>query len=555
MSDNRFNDYPTKRIPDLKQKNKQDTQQSYFGHEEDDYDYEDDDVLEPAYDTKPIQRRREQPERYTPRNSRRPEYNPSQKRSRQRQSSRYEDRPRHSRSKAVVSGIYIGLLVLAVAASIIAFILLFQWMTREGPNPGDLFDRDPSVTDTTNGSATPAGRRDIRNITTMVTGITSDPRGLTLLDLDTRQTSELILSEEAEISDARGNEITFSGLRIGQLLEVSYDTRIPEITAIRENPRAWTRAERTNVHVNLDNSSIAVGHEAFVFNSQTLVLHRGERISIGQIRPADSVTVVGIGDIAWLIQLDASSGLLQLSNADEIINGRITIGNLHPLFLSEIVGPIDVVEGPHRITVEGENIEIFAETIVIVPGQTLTFDLSVVEMSEATLNITVTPADANIFLNNEPITSPAQASFGEHTIRVERAGYVTEERVVDITRSTETIRFNLEAVVLDARFTIFTTPVNAEIFVDNQRVATSNVTLEIAPGSYNIMVRLDGHIDYSFNINLASGQEASRIVTLTPIYVPTIPTDPDTSGDNNDDSGSQGGFFIPPPPPPPPVNP
>jgi len=555
MSDNRFKDYPTKRIPSFDHKNSNEMPQSHTDYDEDDYeDY--DDALEPEYDTKPMRRRREQPERSVSRNARSADYNQPERRQRRSQSAYYKDKPQ-SKSKTAFIGIYIGLLVLAVAACITVFVLVFQWISREAPNPGDLFEREPSVTDDANEPVRPAGRPDIRNITTMITGITSDPRGLTMLNLETMQTSELLLSEAAEISDARGNDMTFSELRIGQLLEVNYDARIPEITSVRENPRAWTRAERTNVHVNFDNSTIAVGHEAFEFNSQTLVLHRGERIPVGQIRAADSVTVVGIGSTAWMIQLDASSGSLQLSNTDEIINGRITIGNLHPLFLAEITGPIDVVEGPHRITVEGENIETFGQNVVIVPGQTLTFDLSVVEFSTATLTITTTPADANIFINNEPETSPAEVSFGEHTVRVQREGYITEERTINVTRAAETIRFNLEAVVLDARFTIFTTPTNAEVFVNNERIGNSNILLLIPPGSHNIMVRLDGHIDYSFSVNLSPGQETSRSITLTPIAVnvPDVPHIPDTPGDNNDSTGSPGLTIPPPPPPIPPAAP
>jgi len=555
MSDNRFKDYPTKRIPSLKQENSDEISQSHIDYDEEDYDYEDydDEAIEPEYDTKPIRRRRE-PEDHVPRGSRRAEYGQPQKRPRKNPSAYYGDKPQHSRSRTAFIGIYIGLLVIAVAACITVFVLVFQWMAREGPNPGELFEREPSVTDETNEPVAPAGRPDIRRIETMITGIASDPRGLVLLDLETLEANiEMPLSEEAAILDRSNNAITFSELRIGQLVQVEYDARMPEITSVREHPHARVFSERRNAIIDLENLTISVGHDAtFLFNSQTLIWDRGlgERIPIDRISPADSVTVIGLRDTAWMIQLDAASGSLQLSNTNEIINGRITVGSLHPLFLSEITGPIDVVEGPHHITVTGDNIEDFETTIVIVPRQTITLDLGAIELSTATLNITTTPADANIFINDEPVTSPAEVSFGEHTVRVEHDGYVTEERVVDVTRPTETIRFELEAVIQDAILILFTSPANTEIFVNNEPVgrANPNIILDLPPGSYSIMARLDSHVDYTFNIQLSPGQEVTRSMTLTPIAI-LIPNVPDTPGDNNDDTGP--GFFIPPPPPPP----
>jgi len=560
MSDNRFKDYPTKRIPSLNQRKGNEMHHSPIDHDEyddyEDYDDYDDESIEPIYDTKPAQRRQSPLERTDTRYSRRTEENRST-RLRQSRQVTHENRPRkrtggnppnrRNQAKTAFTAIYIGLLVIAVAVCITILVFLVQWLAREGPNPADLIpDREHAANgENGNEQTLPPGRPDIRNMTTMITGINSDPRSLVMLNLDTMLTDEIPLSDEAEFTDRRGNEITFSQLRIGQLVNISYDARMPVITVVRENPRSWERAERTNVHVNIENLTISVGHEAFEFNSQTLVLHRGEPINISQIRPADSVTITGVGSTAWMVQLDASSGLLLLSNTDAIVNGRITVGNLHPLFLDEITGSFDVAEGPHRVVVEGDNIETFIENIVITHGQTFNLDLGIIEVSTATLNITTTPVDANIFINNELVTSPAQVSFGEHNIRVERDGYVTQERVVNVTNSTDNIQFNLEPVVHYARLTINATPANAEIFVGNILVGRANpsMIIEIAPGSYTIIARMYGYLDYTFNITLTSGQETTRSVILSPILV----SDP---GDTNDNESPSGGFTIPPPPPP-----
>ena len=593
MSDNRFNDYPTKRMPSLKDKAEKRAakhpkyddydeydedydsdydessgtyNEGYDGYSDDyDNDYNDDDGYndyeDAAYYTKPVARKTGGE---APKEARKPVRKPAAQKPRKKTPPGYGER--RSKGKTAFIGIYIGLLVLAVAACIIAFVLLFQWITRESPMP-DLLDRDQTVADNpTTDTAVPAGRPDIRTIASMITGISSDPRGLTLLNLDTLETTDIPFAEDATIANRGNNAMTFSELRIGQILEVRYDANLDEIISVREHAHSWTRAERTNVHVNLDNNTISVGTEAFRFNSQTLVIRRsdGERISISQISPADSVTIVGFGvgqdSTAWMVQIDASSGLLALTNFDEIVNGRVTIGNMHSLFLNDISAPIDVVEGPHAIRVEGENIETFTDSIVITAGQTLTFDLGGVQIRTANLNISTTPANASIYVNDELVTSPVQVGWGEHTIRVAHEGYITEERVVDIASPAVSQRFDLEALVRNATLTIFTSPFNADIYVNNERVgaANPNLVLELPPGSYSITARMAGHTDYFFSIGLASGQEVSRSITMVPVVVqpPTPPVD-DTGDDtgDEDDSTNAPNLVIPPPPQQLPANP
>jgi len=588
MSDNRFKDFPTKRIPPVKKEEidwrkpvvdyeedadseYDDYDDDYYDDDYDDYDdYEDaiDDSDSSAYDTRHATRRRDR-SLYSP--SHRAERRQAQNLHGNRRNTSYANRNRHrkggilanikARSKTAFTIIYILILVAAVTTCIIVLYNVFQWIAREAPPPDNLFNREQTERENGNNEDTREPSRPIiQNFSSMITGITTDAdsRGLILLDLDTRTTRELPLDDNATLNNRTGGEMTFSQLRIGQLVDVTYDARFPHITTIREIARAWNRDERTNVIINIENQTISVGHEAFLFNSQTLVLHRGEHIPISQIRPADSVSISGVGDIAWLIQLDVLSGSLQIANSDHIINGRISIGNLHPLFLEELTEPIDIPEGPHRIIVEGDNIEDLIETIVIIPNQMFTLNLSNIELNMSTLRITTTPTNANVFINNERITTPNETHipFGEHTIRVERNGYITHEELITIDESVTTLRFDLEAESLEATLTISTTPLNAEIFVNgiHRGRANPNIVLVLDPGMHQIAARLDGFYEELMYFTLIQRQEVSQTITLRPITVPDVniddPPDNNQGGNQDNNQGPGNGLLLPPPPPP-----
>jgi len=563
MSDNRFKDFPTKRIPSIDKK-----KPDYFAdfyedeeYEDDDYDdsYEDDDYDTAEYDQEYDARPGGTARRRVDHSSQMRSYEERKARRNRNGGGQYGNRRKSSireKSKAAITALYIGLLVVVVAVCVTALILGFQWLMREGPTPDDFLPRPPITengNDDEQDSQAVTGRPDIRTFSAMITGITTNSRGLTLLNIDTETSISMPLDEDADIINRMGSAMYFSQLRIGQLVDIRYDARFPQIVEIRENARAWNRDARTNVQINIENRTISVGHEAFEFNSQTLVMHRGEHIPISQIRPADSVSIMGLGIMAWLIELDSASGSLQLTNTDHIVNGRIAIGNLHPLFLDEITDPIDIPEGPHVINVEGDNIEPFQETITIVAGQIRTLSLGDIALTQATIEIDVTPANAFIFINDQrvqPMAGMLQVDFGEMTIRVEREGYITEERELYIDSPTNSLTFDLEEEVVIAHIVLFTTPSNAEIYVNGNFVgrATPSITLQVHPGVYNIVARATGYMDYNASIMVSAGDEITRNITLTPVVTHTPDHNLNIPPQHGENEG--GGFGIPPPPPP-----
>ena len=571
MLDNRFKHYNTKKMPEVQKEKPQDIREQYknrrytqeeqdqqaqkydeeyYPEPEDDYQdqdqYQDDEYpddgyddayYDDAYDDRPI--KKDPNRQYGPRS----DY-------------------RQPASKTAFTALYIGLLVIAIAICITVFVLVFQWVRNQGGGPNLLDRENPISNDNNNEDDEENGaygiRVNIENMSAMITGISIEPRGLVLLDLDNLLTNDIPLYQDTEILDRYDNNMTFSNLRIGQLVNISYDATELEILTIQENPDAWERGERTNVNVDVDNRRIFAGVESFDFNNQTLVLHRGEPFPIEQIGPGDSITIIGIRTTAWVIQIDASTGSVEVLGADNIINGRITIGNLHPLFLSEISQPIDVPEGQHRIVIEGDNINTFSDDIMVIQGQTMPLNLGNIEITRAALSINVTPSTANIFVNGDSFSSnPTLLPFGEHTIRVEHEGYEGEERTITLEEPTTTISFTLEAEeveeeILTGTAVIFTTPSGATVYVDGQQagVAMPNVVLELDPGTYSITARMAGYLDHAIVVTLTAGQEVTQSISLQPIPVVPEPTPTPTPPTTPADTGSDTGFGIPAPPPP-----
>jgi len=532
MLDNRLKDSPTKRLPAKGQKESEivlqdDNDTEIFGDHHD---------TDEEQNTRPTSGARSRTERRTNRRynneerppRRRPEEYVGSTRPRQRSGISTKEKV-----KSAFTAAYIAMLVVAVAVCIIVFIVAFRWVVESGPNIGGLITDPPD-----NGTETtePAGRPQIHTFTAQITEISSNPRALTLFDIEANNWRTLPLQDEANINNRSNNPIYFTQLRIGQLVEISYDARRDHITTVRESVRARELTDRSNVHVNMENRTISVGHEVFNFNNNTLVLcQNGRDLDLASIGREDSINIISYGTTAWLIQMYTSHGFLQILGANLIQNGTITIGDMLPLSLGSITEPLSINEGLHRIVVEGSNINTFIDNISIEPGRTLPLDLGRIELHMTTLYIETTPEGANIYINDELLDSSGSVvlPYGQHTIRVEYEGYEPHMRTVNLTTPTHNISIDLVAIPQYGSIMLFTNPPNAEIFINNEPVGRSPFNQELPPGTHTVTARLPGWADYTIFVTLAPGQDYSRIMYLVAATVPPETQPPTTSEDDS----------------------
>ncbi|MCL2218104.1 MAG: PEGA domain-containing protein, partial [Defluviitaleaceae bacterium] len=429
----------------------------------------------------------------------------------------------YKKRKTMFAAFYIVLILMAVGVCLTVFVIVFQNMV-DNPPP-NIFGGVPTPTPPPTFNI--ADRPDMRHLTGLVTSIDpfGDTRTVTLMDVSTRRSEEFSVPDNARLSTRLNMPMTFAELRVGHMVDISFDSRTSEVAALSESVHSWERRARTNVEINLEEATIHVGHESFNFNSQTLVLYRGEPFPIGQIRPVDSVTLVGLGDTAWLVQIDAAHGFLQFANSDIVINGTVMIGTNLFFALDDIENSLTLPEGAHQIVIEGDNIETFVHTILIEQGQTASLNLGDVELRAALLQIFVNPQDADVLINGELhdlSEGPVHVEFGEVLVRVERYGFMPQEERIEITRPINSITFNLVEIVIDSTLVIFTVPTNAQIFIENVFVGYSVLTHTIAPGVHRVTARLPGHEDTTYTVTVPPGEEVHRHMLLTPspVYTP-----------------------------------
>ncbi|MDP7114347.1 MAG: PEGA domain-containing protein, partial [Myxococcota bacterium] len=112
------------------------------------------------------------------------------------------------------------------------------------------------------------------------------------------------------------------------------------------------------------------------------------------------------------------------------------------------------------------------------------------------LTISSTPVGASFTIDGQssgstPLT--VTVDYGVHVLRVEKVGYVAQERRVDVNAGRLFQDFSLQPLAAKSKLTVFTHPeAGATLFVDGAQRGATPVTIEISPGIHTLRVVLDG---------------------------------------------------------------
>jgi len=131
--------------------------------------------------------------------------------------------------------------------------------------------------------------------------------------------------------------------------------------------------------------------------------------------------------------------------------------------------------GEWRLEIRKDGFAPYVETLTPTPGRTLLIRAPLVPLP-AELVVETTPPGAKVFLDGTlrgetPLTLP-DVPQGEHRLRIELRGYEPVERPITLTRAGR-YRETFSLVRNSGVLVIITTPAEAEVFLDGERVGTT----------------------------------------------------------------------------------
>lgn len=330
---------------------------------------------------------------------------------------------------------------------------------------------------------------------------------LNVYDFNTGKSLNFIADNLSLLKNKYGEPIVFAEISIGDIVDVEYlDNSIKELFFSRQ---ATEYKNISNVKIDTVEQIIEIGNDSFSFNDQLITYNKGETLDLSAIKPLDVLTVKFYKNIVWYMELNKGHGYIEFDGIDFIKDGVVEIDNNIIKSLDDFER-LEILEGSHKVVVKGANITPISKEIYIERNAVAAIDLSELELLTGQLVLKVNQTDYSLTINGEEIdlTKPIELNYGEYAVTVEKDGYTPWEGSVEIKDRSNQLIVELTEKIQFCKFTVYSDPAGAEIYIDNFFIGISPCTQNIEYGTHSITYKKDGYKTINFDITLNTPEDS-----------------------------------------------
>ena len=179
---------------------------------------------------------------------------------------------------------------------------------------------------------------------------------------------------------------------------------------------------------------------------------------------------------------------------------------------------INLLPGGYKIAIEHPDYHPYSDTIQVDPARPETFVAFNKMVSKyGEIRIGGAPADAKIFLDEAPITSPRlkvenqnavipRVPVGKHRLRISKDGYVDFTREAEVTPLPQQTFVPAQLELARVTLNLISEP-GARVYVENEEKATipsdGDVAIPLAPGQHAVRVSKEGYQEWKKELTLS----------------------------------------------------
>jgi len=329
---------------------------------------------------------------------------------------------------------------IAVMATLMLLIILstaLLFLPEEKPKK-----KNPEVTPTSapvTGALTPIPEE--TETLAVVLEVDTEVKMLTVYDVKAEEQKKLVYTGATTFYDGYGIQHSASQLEIGSLYRFTIDTKEEWISTAqeavdrREKPKNTEVWEKTGVdYLTIAQDKISFRNQNYKYGEGLCVMSNGRRITLGDIQPTvDIVTVRGIGQVVYEMEVTKGHGYITLKNHEDFIGGVITIGSTRVDSIYEDATYL-VREGIYAVSVEcGEYAG--SESITVERDATAVFDVFEYgsgPIKKGWLTIHIDPLGADLYIDGTKTayTDGVELEYGTYQFEFSEGGYVSYKATV-----------------------------------------------------------------------------------------------------------------------------
>ena len=280
----------------------------------------------------------------------------------------------------------------------------------------------------------------------VITGMVSDEQKLTIHSIKYDQKMQFFYNGATDIRNKFDTVIAASQLQIGQIVEIAYERDSSKLIKIHEYKDSWEYKNLSNFKFRESGNIVLINNAKYKFTDGINITMDGTIIDKSKLIEGDEVTVRGVDNYVWSMVVTKGHGSVKFSNYDELIDGKVMIGNFDAVELKEGT-IIDVTEGVYDVLVvkgamRGEKM------VTVKRNEVVTIDLGDVYLEAADtalVNFKISPSNCNLYIDGvrKSYSKAIELEYGEYDIEVQKEGYKGYSGVLKVNESGVNVAINL----------------------------------------------------------------------------------------------------------------
>ncbi len=325
-------------------------------------------------------------------------------------------------------------------------------------------------------------------------------RELSVHDINTDEQYIIKTNSDTKFLDRIRKQSSVTKIQRGDLICVTMAEDGETAQEIHYSVNTWTAQEVSGLSVNTEQKTVSItfidGTEpkTYRYTDDNLFLYKDGEIPPQSIAACDIITMQGRGDRVWSIKVLESHGTMTLKNEQDIVNGVLTVDNKERYAL-EGFGSLALTEGVHNISVTGDNIESFEDTIFVVPREDFVYDLSNAQSKTGVVIIRSNVYDFKLYINGAEAngSKPIVLPLGKYDITILKNGYKNWSQTIELTEPSITVDAFMEEDIQEGIISFHSVPEGATIVWNDKEVGVTPFDQKVRYGVYTVDVILEGY--------------------------------------------------------------
>lgn len=280
----------------------------------------------------------------------------------------------------------------------------------------------------------------------LIEDVDHDSSGITLFGVETGTTLMLRYTSGSNVRNSYGKVITTELLRPGLYCTVSYNSEEGTLSSMTLSNEIWCFRHVTRTAIDRQLQKITLSGSIYRYDDRLHVFSDGKTISLDEISEDDILTICGLGNYMYSIEVTRGHGTLSLLNEEDYIDCRL----FYDLEVYTVITPgmkLSLPEGRYDIRILDGPAEI-SESVIINRGKNTTLNLfkyASVALPHGNLHLNVTPEDADIFVDGVyyPDADDIRITYGDHELLISAEDYTDYEGTVSISSADTTVSIAL----------------------------------------------------------------------------------------------------------------